>query len=419
MASTADLRARIDELCSAITHQKQILQDLEIAKSDVQSDLNSVLDPMARLPLEISSEIFMHCLPGDARPCPNAAPMLLTRVCRACNKLAISTPALWATIHIRTPCLGDLDELICSWLDRACTQPLSISLRGPLDPHVCCAVLENAHQVHTLELYLSSVDELTDVIITTPFPSLKRLTLGPDRRADGEPETYSTNADKCVAMLGAAPELVDCTLRDIHFGVNPSPHQLAGSQLRHSNLKHLNLAGRVSGGSGSVLILRSLTLPALEYLFISHLTIPHAEFLAFLTRSSPPLKSLEVVGISEGNAWSGNMAEMVFQLLPGLTDLDVGLFTPSQTSSFLEALAIGSPPRFLPNLANLTIDGSFLSRSQYEMLVNTLYARRSRVKTFRYRFGAFAQNLDNDILEFLQQLAADGSEIHIGQYSFV
>ncbi|KAJ7671931.1 hypothetical protein B0H17DRAFT_947972, partial [Mycena rosella] len=75
------------------------------AKSDAQSDLNSVLDPMARLPLEISSDIFMRCLPNDSIPMPNPrlAPMVFTRVCRSWNALAISNPSLWARIQIKNP----------------------------------------------------------------------------------------------------------------------------------------------------------------------------------------------------------------------------------------------------------------------------------------------------------------------------
>ncbi|KAJ7704958.1 hypothetical protein B0H17DRAFT_858690, partial [Mycena rosella] len=95
----------IKELSAAILRQKKILRDLEQTKSDVQSDLNRVLDPMARLPLELSSEIFIRCLPTDSIPSPHptSAPMLLTTVCRAWSRIAISTPSLWAGIRIEFP----------------------------------------------------------------------------------------------------------------------------------------------------------------------------------------------------------------------------------------------------------------------------------------------------------------------------
>ncbi|KAJ7080465.1 hypothetical protein C8R44DRAFT_824276 [Mycena epipterygia] len=68
MASATELRTRIADLSSTIEHQKQILKDLENSRSDARRDLNSLLDPMARMPLEILSDIFMQCLPVTPRP---------------------------------------------------------------------------------------------------------------------------------------------------------------------------------------------------------------------------------------------------------------------------------------------------------------------------------------------------------------
>ncbi|TDL15260.1 hypothetical protein BD410DRAFT_699396, partial [Rickenella mellea] len=53
--------------------------------------------PILRMPCEITSEIFEHCLPEDEFPQPSvtSAPVLLSRVCSTWRKQAIGTPYLW------------------------------------------------------------------------------------------------------------------------------------------------------------------------------------------------------------------------------------------------------------------------------------------------------------------------------------
>ncbi|KAJ7615392.1 hypothetical protein FB45DRAFT_715416, partial [Roridomyces roridus] len=86
---------RIGDLSSSIDNQRQVLKDLEKQKSDTQSQLNALLDPMGRLPVEVSAEIFMECLPSTPTMDPDQAPTVFTEVCRAWRKLAISIPSLW------------------------------------------------------------------------------------------------------------------------------------------------------------------------------------------------------------------------------------------------------------------------------------------------------------------------------------
>ncbi|KAJ7328941.1 hypothetical protein DFH08DRAFT_1084414 [Mycena albidolilacea] len=73
------LRPRIEELSSEILLQKELLKKLEHDKILVKRELNAVADPVARLPLELSSEIFLQSLDPLPKPQPRArhAPMLL------------------------------------------------------------------------------------------------------------------------------------------------------------------------------------------------------------------------------------------------------------------------------------------------------------------------------------------------------
>ncbi|KAJ7216208.1 hypothetical protein C8J57DRAFT_1026300, partial [Mycena rebaudengoi] len=99
----------LGDLISAIDQQRKILHGLERQKSTVQFQLNSLFDPMALLPVEISSQIFMRCLPKACEcseyyePHSEDAPLLLMKVCGRWSYIALSTPTLWSTIHAHFP----------------------------------------------------------------------------------------------------------------------------------------------------------------------------------------------------------------------------------------------------------------------------------------------------------------------------
>ncbi|KAJ7721416.1 hypothetical protein B0H14DRAFT_2411673 [Mycena olivaceomarginata] len=52
-------------------------------KISIQESLDRIIYPILHIPVEITSEIFLHCLPVDgARPDARLAPMLLGLVCQ-------------------------------------------------------------------------------------------------------------------------------------------------------------------------------------------------------------------------------------------------------------------------------------------------------------------------------------------------
>ncbi|KAJ7472189.1 hypothetical protein FB451DRAFT_1036791, partial [Mycena latifolia] len=93
--SVPELQARLDEVSADIDRQKEVLRKLECSKSGLQSQINAVHDPVAKLPLEISSEIFILCLPFPPKPGGRHPPMLFLSICHAWKDIALSTPALW------------------------------------------------------------------------------------------------------------------------------------------------------------------------------------------------------------------------------------------------------------------------------------------------------------------------------------
>ncbi|KAJ7618956.1 hypothetical protein B0H17DRAFT_1340880, partial [Mycena rosella] len=80
--SVTELQARIDKLSADIDLlQKEVLKTLERSKIAVQRELNAVRDPVGRLPFEISSEIFVQCLPSRPSPGAEHIPMLFLNIC--------------------------------------------------------------------------------------------------------------------------------------------------------------------------------------------------------------------------------------------------------------------------------------------------------------------------------------------------
>ncbi|KAJ7129240.1 hypothetical protein C8R44DRAFT_533755, partial [Mycena epipterygia] len=74
------------------------LNVMENQLKHLQLQLDAITYPVLTIPLEITAEIFVHCLPTTRRSDvlnPEEAPLLLTHVCRAWREIAISTPSLW------------------------------------------------------------------------------------------------------------------------------------------------------------------------------------------------------------------------------------------------------------------------------------------------------------------------------------
>ncbi|KAJ7302081.1 hypothetical protein DFH08DRAFT_906008 [Mycena albidolilacea] len=127
------LRARIEEISSEIDLQKELLRKLERDRSVAQRQLNSVVDPVARLPLEISSEIFLQYLDLFSTAEERGARQLLLNICNTWTTIALSSPALWSTIEIQFP--GQprgLPIVLPMWFERAANRPVSLFLYGDL-----------------------------------------------------------------------------------------------------------------------------------------------------------------------------------------------------------------------------------------------------------------------------------------------
>ncbi|KAF8962992.1 hypothetical protein BDZ97DRAFT_1620486, partial [Flammula alnicola] len=130
-----------------IRHLAALIQNLKEKEQTTQATIklyNRILSPARRVPPEIWSDIFYHCLPTKRNPIMSTsdAPLLLTRVCSAWRSAALSSPRLWARLHIPFACITVQEdqrqyfaremkrrsEGVKYWLSRSGTCPISLSV---------------------------------------------------------------------------------------------------------------------------------------------------------------------------------------------------------------------------------------------------------------------------------------------------
>ncbi|KAJ7488418.1 hypothetical protein FB451DRAFT_1529786, partial [Mycena latifolia] len=129
---------------------------------------------MRALPPQILQEIFLACLPTSHHAVMHTsqAPLLFGRVCSAWRTISLSTPALWASVHVVLPYASDQpppdEELLINakilqrcealriWLQRSGDCPLSISLwyerHLGIPPQVLEAILPRRRRLKALKL---------------------------------------------------------------------------------------------------------------------------------------------------------------------------------------------------------------------------------------------------------------------------
>ncbi|KAJ7924445.1 hypothetical protein B0H13DRAFT_1194275 [Mycena leptocephala] len=397
--SVEEIQARIAQLSVDIEMQKELLRQLENSKSAAQGQLNAIRDPLARLPLEISSEIFLQCLPFHPTPGARSAPMLLLNVCNAWTHIALSTPALWASIDLEFPGV----EILQLWLERAQHRNLSISLHNSLDNGVATILQEYAEQIKQLELYEEDVTYLL-----FDLPCLEILTFGsPDYDSEG---LYSFGLPPIMGLLSLVPNLVECTFLDICIDIPVN----APSKIILPRLRCLKFGVFGPGNHGGDDILAGLSLPALEELVIPLYHLTYIGFSLFLEQSLPPLRRL-ALGNSYKDIEFVHLDEWL-RLVPTLTDLEFFTYQSIFADNLFSTLA-DFPSDFLPNLRSLKIQhqSPVLSLSSYQSLLRALSTRHTRLSCFHLE----ALNDDEpkppaDVCDGLRQLVADGMEIYIG-----
>ncbi|KAJ7633455.1 hypothetical protein DFH06DRAFT_1222851 [Mycena polygramma] len=147
-------RHRLKQLDDKIANLQKAMDELAEEREGVDAFVsahNALISPLRRMPLDIIQEIFLACLPTHRNCVMSAseAPVLLGRICSSWRAISLSTPRLWASLHIVRPTRPGPNELesfekkcvqrletIKIWLDRSGECGLSISMETGVEPEI-------------------------------------------------------------------------------------------------------------------------------------------------------------------------------------------------------------------------------------------------------------------------------------------
>jgi hypothetical protein len=335
--------------------------------------------------------------------------MVLLRVCATWAEIALSTPALWATIHVDYPRAKGFERLFDSYLTRTRGRELCLSFRGRVDPAISPLLIQQAHRVKKLEL--RQIRSNPDLLVAASFSNLATLTLS----AVGEPNPVMIDVNALLGMLGAAPGLVECTFDNVECtdeDVSTADNQPAALTL--PSLQSLYLGGDPRAQFSSSRILRHVTLPALRILAIYNLDIDVDDMTSFLTRSAAPLKSLTLCDPLDPDVWEIPSIARIFGLMPALTNLRMFFVEPDANGfSLLDSPSNG----IFPGLCNLEITTAHWGdiRVWADTIYRTVSARRLQLGSARIVIPHATNRPDLDVLDPFRQLVAEcGMKIYFG-----
>ncbi|KAJ6558230.1 hypothetical protein B0H19DRAFT_1261760 [Mycena capillaripes] len=414
MTDVEELRTRIERICTEIAchDQKEVLKQLERDKSLLKRQLNEALDPVARLPLEISGEIFIHSLP--ARPEPGSPhPILLLNICHAWTDIALSSPRLWTGIYIALPCTDSFKNVLPTWLRRTSNLPLSIILGGIyIDQDVAADIWGHGPQLKHLEIHNKEDKSLEPAQPMNlfgvggpgPLPSLETLTI----RGGLESWGRIFHGPQILQLLRMGPHLIECVFE----GMRVTSDLETIEKLVHPALRRLMFGEYGKCPRGNDNLLRCLSLPQLETLSLSMRPVSGAILLSFLKRSSPPLRTL----VLRPGRLDFSQLHQCLCLVPTLIRFELW-YPGSRLLKELFAAFADSP--ILPNLHSLTIytDSSVISYSSCTTLLRALAARRAHLQIVHIEMSAdswISLKPTADILAAFRDLIVDGMKIHIG-----
>ncbi|KAJ7167817.1 hypothetical protein C8R46DRAFT_1094246 [Mycena filopes] len=423
--------------------------------------------PALALPPEITSEIFLHCLPPvpelgsypkDA-PRSSRAPLLLLRVCRAWRDIAMSTPHLWAHLHLDLG--GDMSDsgvgtVINDWFGRARSCPLSFSVRGWAGMHGQEAVdlgvalhryapqLESL-SLHFLRAHFPRMIELAakswalpilgnlaisiplmyngiDLRMFTDAPRLRQVSLtnyaAPsmfllpyDRLSKFT--CYRLTQDECLTLVRVAPHLQELTCSVVLDYDDTSVFHHTET-VTHHHLRTLRLVA-----NSGIKFLGLLCLPVLETLHLSCdiISIPEeVNFLAFLSHSSASLRRF-----STGTQITLLSLTWFSTAMPNLTDLELSAPQRSFVRDFFARLDRVKHRDFLPHLRSLSfVEASF---GVNPAAISALSSRcasgedgEAALESFRLIWprATHVDPLPEKTVAALAELVEQGMSIHVG-----
>ncbi|KAJ7495466.1 hypothetical protein FB451DRAFT_1077110, partial [Mycena latifolia] len=404
------LRTRLSEL-------NALMAELATERQNLQAESDSIICPILSFPPEITTEIFLKCIPSDSAslPSPATAPLLLNQICRQWRQIALNAPDLWRSLAFAD---DSSVELLKIWLLRTGPRPLKCSFRSEdasrAGPMIETAMLHSHHwQDLSFGLPLASIPRLN---VHQPLPMLRSLSLDIQQR-DWNEVTPETIVIQNAPMLREVH--LSTTVFDLKFDI--PWHQLTTLTLPQyaalprclawlgqcSRLVHL-----VVGSEGSAPINISVTLTQLESLTCNmgfqpmlHMTLPRLQrltindvragqehiFQSFIRRSACSLKYISL-GMTAPHA---RTLRLCLHAVDSVTE--VALRVPGQVN-LSEVLQLDTVPQLMRLHVELHVPR--LPEVDYTNLVAILRAYRTPspdrviLDSFILELSVYSERLD-------------------------
>ncbi|KAK7049002.1 hypothetical protein R3P38DRAFT_3175253 [Favolaschia claudopus] len=381
-------RADIDKPSTAFD-----LQKLDPLWPDAQQD------PIARLPLELQSEIFMHCASSESAPHPSKPPLsLLSYGQTSASNLhgRENHPPTSSTVtHGSSACATLLFHSLALYGDLIVDHAIRDFMHSYKLAHLSSemgSIITRGHDCRQIEFFDPYLPHLKTLSITV----YRGMILG--------------HVSDWMALLEAAPGLVECTMENIVYQESSYAY-ISPQPLVHTSLRKLWLGRPWDGDHRSyrivptniAVVLDLTTLPALRDLHISHFDISMNAFISFLVESAPPLESFGMCApVCAENEMAGCL-----RLMPTLTSLTL------DRGCYLDALKmLAAMPELLPNLRRLTVLLRCPDRTVCDVVIGLVGGRA--LEAFRFVYADAAYVVDENVVCALRRFADGGMEVHFG-----
>ncbi|KAG1738500.1 hypothetical protein EDB19DRAFT_894235 [Suillus lakei] len=333
----------ISDLETVMDSIQNLRQQLVGEKEKIIKSINlhkSLVSALWRLPTEVLSHIFRHCLPEIRefnrlkKPSVLEAPILLTTVCRRWREVAVTMPSLWCRLAVSVDREGRWKRLIFCyklWLKRSRGCPLSLAFYSCNCAYdwtkILCFLHPHINQISSLCIDLDYDEDQAKPILDVLGPALQELTIFAWEASDPDlvRSILRLSTLRSLQTLGPSFDVellslfnpVWARLTNITINMDESDTVLHLLRLApnlcsvhmivlideitdlelftHTKLQSLRITCEEDFRSTSRLsqVFDALSLPNLRIFEVSgEPPWPHEKFKAFLTRSNCPLETL-------------------------------------------------------------------------------------------------------------------------------
>ncbi|KAJ7486631.1 hypothetical protein FB451DRAFT_1227677 [Mycena latifolia] len=366
-------RRELADLSDEISRMQKLMDELIQKRAALDDFINAhlaMVSPARRVPDDIIRAIFVACLPSLRNPVitSDEPPLLLCQICSPWRCLALSTPRLWAAMHVVLPTQSKLQilaEIVTDWLDRSGVLPLSVSVvlsrtwtREDDALPLLTGLMSVSRRWQHMQFYLWSHRALRAFKNLRPddVPMLQSLTMhGSDQRSSWGMPNLDEDPDP-MESYEFLSFLNTPNLRNVSIPGGRDMHTLPLSWAHLRSLAIDRTQGSISYNAACA-ILRQC--PALETCELGLRFIDPAADNA-TTISLPRLRHLSIIGDPRGHPAAGALFRLLF--LPNLRSLEYSQWSSIGDSFPFSSLLAGtsSLERFslhlmdVPNNAPLT-----------------------------------------------------------------